>query len=328
MRRHVAFYTGLLGFSVAKAVLGDEATERMYTKSITPELLRASVLAVPPLARDRNGEIVESENRGLAKHIEAGGVSTLLYGGNANLYHCRISEYAAFLEMLERIVAEDTWVIPSVGPTFGMCMDQAAILAKTDFPTAMVLPAQGPATNEGIAEGVKRFVDAFGKPAVVYIKEDGYLEPETLARLFDEGYVSFLKYAVVREDWRVDPYLKAIVEVIDPQRIVSGIGEQPAIDHMRTFGLAGFTSGCVCLTPEKSKRMLERIQANDFEEARSIREEYVDLESLRNSINPIRVLHEAVTLSWIADMGPPLPFLSALNEEERKRVAGAVERLM
>ena len=300
----------------------------MYTQSITSELLGRSVLAVPPLARGRDAEIVESENRALVKHIEAGGVSTLLYGGNANLYHCRISEYEGLLEMLERIAGEDTWIIPSVGPTFGMCMDQAAILAKTDFPTAMLLPAQGPATNEGIADGLKRFVDAFGKPAVLYIKEHAYLSPEIIARLFEEGYISFLKYAVVREDPKVDPYLKAIVELVDPQKIVSGIGEQPAIDHLRTFGLAGFTAGCVCLTPGKSQSMLERIQSGDLEEADSIRQQYVELESLRNTINPIRVLHEAVTLSWIADMGPPLPFLSALSAEERERVAGAVERLM
>lgn len=300
----------------------------MYTKSITPDLLRGSVIAVPPLARGRDSEIVEAENRALVRHIEAGGVSTLLYGGNANLYHCRISEYESILEMLERIVAENTWVIPSVGPPFGMCMDQARILAKTDFPTAMLLPMQGAATSAGIAEGVRRFVDAFGKPAVLYLKQDGYLEPETLARLFDDGYVSFLKYAVVRENPRVDPYLNAIVGVVDPQRIVSGIGEQPAIDHLRTFGLAGFTAGCVCLTPGKTQGMLKRIQAGDFDAANAIREKYVEMETLRNAINPIRVLHEAVTLSGIADMGPHLPFLSALSEAERQQVAQAAKRLM
>ncbi len=300
----------------------------MFTKPFSPELLGRSVLAVPPLARDRDLAIDEAENRKLVNHIESGGVSTLLYGGNANLYHIRLSEYSSLLDMLERIAGDDTWLIPSVGPTYGLCMDQAKILAGRDFPTAMILPMNGLATSKGIAEGVKRFADAFGKPAVVYIKEDNYMDPDDIAELFAGGFVSFLKYAVRREEARFDPYLNRIIHVVDPKRIVSGIGEQPAIEHMRGFGLAGFTAGCVCLTPRYSQQMLECILANDFEAAEGIRRKYVEMELLRDSINPIRVLHEAVTLSGVADMGPLSPLLSGLELEDRDRVAQAVDRLM
>lgn len=298
----------------------------MYTGPITPELLRRSVIAVPPLARDANLEIVESENATLIRHIEAGGVSNLLYGGNANLFHCRVSEYQGLLEILERSSGKDTWVIPSVGPAWGMAMDQASLIAETDFPSAMLLPMQGAVTSDGVIEGAKRLAGALGKPAILYIRQENYVYPDALGRLVDEGTVACVKYAVARGDPSQDEYLSRLVGAIDPKLVVSGIGEQPAIAHMREFGLAGFTAGLVCLTPERTQRMLRRIQDGDFESAEAIRSSYEELEGLRNAINPIRALHEMVTLSGIADMGPQLPLLSGLSEADSIALRNAIDR--
>lgn len=55
--------------------------------------LAASVMGVPPLARRADYRLDAAQNRALIRHIEAGGVRTLLYGGNANLYHIAASEY-------------------------------------------------------------------------------------------------------------------------------------------------------------------------------------------------------------------------------------------
>ena len=46
------------------------------------------------------------------------------------------------------------------------------------------------------------------------------------------------------------------------------------------------------------------------------------------SINPVRVLHEAVTLSGVADMGAILPLLSGLNPVDRSRVQEAAAALL
>ena len=70
----------------------------MITTPITPDRLVASVLAVPPLCRRADGNgIDEGENRKLIRHIESGGVNTLLYGGNANFYHLPLAEHEAML---------------------------------------------------------------------------------------------------------------------------------------------------------------------------------------------------------------------------------------
>src|SRR5580765_5336286 len=95
--------------------------------TITPERLAASFLAVPPLCRNADLTLNEAENAKYIRFLEAGGIRTLLYGGNANFYHIALSEYDQVLTCLERAAGPDTLVIPSAGPLFGQMMDQAKI---------------------------------------------------------------------------------------------------------------------------------------------------------------------------------------------------------
>lgn len=300
----------------------------MQTTPVTPEQLNASVIAVPPLARDADLKIDREENARIIRHIEAGGVSTLLYGGNANFYHIAPSEYAGALEIIATESAGNTLVVPSVGPAYGTMMDQAKVLQEFDFPTVMVLPMQGLTTDAGVAAGFRKFVEALGKPAVLYIKFEGYLEPETVASLVDEGLVSWIKYAIVRKDTAQDDYLSRLIELVDPRLIVSGIGEQPTITHLTKFKINGFTSGCVCVRPDLSQAMLTAINCGDLTRAEEIRGIFQPLEDLRNEINPIRVLHGAVALANIAQTGPPLPLLSGLDPADAERVQNAAQVLL
>src|SRR5215213_8657556 len=148
---------------------------------LTPERLTASVLAVPPLARNADLSLNESENAKLIRHIETGGIRTLLYGGNANFYHIATSEFEELFAMLARLGGDDTLVIPSVAPTFGAMMEQAKIIRRHKFPTVMVLPLVGSTTSRGVEAGIRKFVDAAGVPALLYIKNDGYIEVEEVA---------------------------------------------------------------------------------------------------------------------------------------------------
>ncbi|MCA9077155.1 MAG: dihydrodipicolinate synthase family protein [Planctomycetaceae bacterium] len=300
----------------------------MNTSPITPATLSSSVIAVPPLARNGDLTLNRAENEKLIRHLESGGVTTLLYGGNAVLYHVALSEYAELLTLLSEAAGADTLMIPSVGPAYGTMMDQAAFLRDFDFPTAMILPQRDQCTFSGIATGVRRFVDSFGRPAVLYIKHDGLIDVRTVRSLMQDGLISWIKYAIVREDTSDDGYLRELVDTVGPDLIVSGIGEQPARTHMQQFGLSGFTSGCVCVAPKLSMEMLHAIKAGDNDSAEQIRRTFEPLEDLRNSINPVRVLHSAVALAGIADTGPILPLLSDLNEQDRERVKKAACELL
>lgn len=286
-----------------------------------------SVLAVPPLARKPDFSLNEAENRRLIEFLISGGVRTLLYGGNANFYHVGPRDFRTILEFLSDAVPEDIWVIPSVGPAFGNMMDQAEVLRDFDYETVMVLPATFPLTQEGAELGIRKFCEASGLKVVVYLKQEGYLAPAQVGALVRDGLVSAIKYAVVRKDTATDHYLSELVELVDPKRIISGIGEQPAIIHLRKFGLGGFTSGCVCVAPRKSMEMLRALDDGDYQEAEEIRRRFEALEDLRNSHGPIPVLHEAVRLAGVADTGPMLPLMTNLSETLWGQVATAALEL-
>ena len=115
-------------------------------------------------------------------------------------------------------------------------MDQSAILSDFPFSTAMMLSIRNGITYDGVVSGVRRFVEALGRPAVLYIK-----------------------YAIVRDDLLEEKYPRRLVDVVGSQQIVSGMGEPPAIARVRHFRLAGFTSGCVCVAPGFSTQMLQAL---------------------------------------------------------------------
>ena len=300
----------------------------MQTTPITRDDLARSVVSVPPLARNDDLSLNAEENQKLIGHLESGGVSTLLYGGNALLYHIAPSQYADLLGQLEAWAAEDTLVIPSVGSSYGMMMDQAKVLCNTAYPTAMVLPQPNVVTYEGVERAIGDFVQAAGKPAVVYIKQLGYIEVENVKRLVESEAVSWIKYAIVKDDPAVDEYLTRLKDAVGTELIVSGIGEQPALPHMQTFDVTAYTSGCVCVAPALSMHMLRLIQAGEYEAADQVREIFKTLEDLRNAINPVRVLHSAVAGAGIAETGPLLPMMSPVSASEAVEIADAANELL
>jgi len=300
----------------------------MNTSPITSDSLRKSVVAVPPLARDAGLQLNRDENMKIVRHLETGGVRILLYGGNANLYHVQPSEYPRLLEMLAEIAGDETQIIPSVGPAFGTTMDQAAVLRDFPFPTAMILPQRDMTTSSGVATGVRKFAEKLGRPVVLYIKHEGFIDVTDVERLVNDRLVSVIKYAIVRDDAAQDRYLRELTGRVDPQMILSGMGEQPAIVHMRDFRLVGFTSGVVCVAPKLSQQMLDACVGGDFKRADDLRWVMRPLEDLRNEIHPVRVLHAAVKLAGIAETGPALPLLSDLEEEHHAAVEKAAKELL
>jgi len=286
--------------------------------------LRQSVIAVPPLARDAALEVCRAENEKIIHYLEAGGIRSLLYGGNAIFYHMRLSEYGRTLEMLAESTGDETVVIPSFGPSYGVAMDQVDVIKEHPFPTAMLLPSRDVVDQQGIATGVRYLAEKLGKPLVLYLKFDRWLDPALIRSLESDGVISWIKYAVVRDDPSKDDYLRRVQNVFPSERIISGIGEQPAIVHLRQFGLAGFTSGCVCVAPERSMEMMHALHREDDATAEQIRRWFEPLEDVRNEINPIRVLHYAVSAAGIADTGPMLPMLGELSSDDESRIRSAV----
>lgn len=264
----------------------------------------------------------------MIRHIESGGIRTLLYGGNANLYHMPLREYAPMLALLADAAGPDTRVIPSVGPDFGKMIEQADLLRNSGYQTAMVLPMQGFTTPQGVAEGISRFVDRAGMPVTLYIKSEQYIDLDTLQALVESHKVLCVKYAVVRPNPNDDPFLQGLIARISSRRIVSGMGERPVLSHLGHFGLASFTTGSGCIAPKACMALLRALQRHDMAEAERLYSLFLPLETLRDSVSLIRVLHDAVTWSGVADMGAQLPLLSSSPQSMRGEIEATAKQLL
>jgi dihydrodipicolinate synthase/N-acetylneuraminate lyase len=293
------------------------------------------VLPVPPLARksDAARSIDFPENDRLVRHMAEGGITRLLYGGNAFLYHIPLAEYESLLDWLAGF-KRDFLVIPSAGPSYGRLLDQAPLLRKKDFACVMALPSADPRDAIGLERGLREFADAVGAPLIVYLKDetnfgsDREAGLDAVARLVESGVCVAIKYAVVRQDPSVDAYLDSLLRRVDRGKVISGIGERPAVCHMRDWGLRGFTTGSGCVAPRLSNMLWEACARGDFPQAEAIRAAFLPLEDLRDAWGPSRVLHQATELAGLSRTGPILPFLSELTEEQLEPLAAVSRELL
>ena len=60
---------------------------------------------------------------------------------------------------------------------------QARLLRGSGYRTAMVLPMQGFTSPDGMAEGIRRFVDAAGIPVTLYLKSEQTIDIERIGVL-------------------------------------------------------------------------------------------------------------------------------------------------
>lgn len=305
----------------------------MKTSPVTIDDLHG-VFPVPPLARrrDERRTIDFEQNRRIVDHLVAGGMTRFLYGGNAFLYHITLGEYEELLGWLGEFPGE-LWPIPSLGPSFGRAIDQAALLRRHRFPCAMMLPCADPRDAAGLERGLREVAQAAGLPLILYLKDlnnfGTNLEAglDVVARLVDEGLCVWIKYAVVREDPREDGYLRGLLERVDRKHVISGIGERPAIVHLRDWGLPGFTTGSGCIAPNLSNAILTACRKQDYVAAEKTRESFMPLEDLRDAWHPAKVLHHATELAGVAETGPIPPFLSPLSDAQCRQLAPIAEEL-
>lgn len=303
----------------------------MNTGPVTPADLRG-VFAVPPLARAADRSFDVEQNARLVAHMREGGLTRFMYGGNAFLYHITLDDYERLLGWLASFEG-DLWPIPSLGPSFGRSMEQARLLRKHKFPCAMALPSGDPRDAAGLERGLREVADAAGMPLVLYLKGEDNLGADkeagldAVGRLMKSGVGTMIKYAVVRQDPSKDAYLDGLLRRVDRDRVISGMGERPAIVHLRDFKLPGFTTGSGCVAPRRTQALFDACAHKDFEGAEKLRADFMPLEDLRDAWNPAKVLHQAVELAGLARTGPILPHLSPLSAKQADELAPVARRL-
>jgi dihydrodipicolinate synthase/N-acetylneuraminate lyase len=304
---------------------------------MTRELLSLDgVFAVPPLARSagNNRAIDFEQNSRIVRYIAQGGISRFIYGGNAFLYHVTLAEYEQLLDWQASVQRDGQLLLMSAGPSYGRLMDQAPLLRRFAIPCVMILPGGDPRDATGLERGLREFAEAAGARLMIYLKEETNMGADLMAgldavgRLVDDGVCIAIKYAVVREDPGEDKYLDELLKRVDRSRVISGIGERPAVTHLRQWGLPGFTTGSGCLAPRLSAAVFSACRERDYAEAERVRARFLEFEDLRDAWGPGRVLHQALELAGIADTGSIPPFLSELSAEQKSRMRPVVEELL
>jgi dihydrodipicolinate synthase/N-acetylneuraminate lyase len=293
------------------------------------------VYAVPPLPR-RSGSrrtIDFDAAQRVVEHIESGGITRFLYGGNAFLYHTSLDEFECLVGWLAQFEAPRL-AIPSLGPAFGHAIDQARVLRRHGFAAAMLLPCNDPRDAAGMEAGAREIAQAAGLPLILYLKSEDAFGADTRAgldavgRLVHDDVAAAIKYAVVRQDPATDAYLSALLDRVDRKRVLSGIGERPAIAHLCDFGLGGMTTGSGCIAPRRCSEFFAACDAAEWTRAERIQQIFMPLEDLRDAWGPARVLHHATELCGIAPTGPIPPYVSPLDASQLARLAPVARRLM
>jgi len=292
------------------------------------------VFAVPPLPRRRDARrtIDLDAAEAVARHIESGGITRFLYGGNAFLYHATLGEFEMLAGWLASFEAP-RWPIPSLGPSFGRALDQARVVARHRFPAVMMLPCGDPRDAKGLEAGYRDVADAAGTPLILYLKSEDAFGADTEAgldavgRLIADGVAVAIKYAVVLDDPATDPYLEGLLRRVDRSRVVTGMGERPAIVHLRDFGLTGMTTGSGCIAPRHCQDFFDAANAGEWHSAETLRSIFMPLEDLRDAWGPARVLHAATELAGIAPTGPIPPYVAELEPGQIERLAPVARAL-
>jgi dihydrodipicolinate synthase/N-acetylneuraminate lyase len=306
----------------------------MKLAPVSPEDLRG-VFAVPPLSRKVDtSRSIDFENSDLiVRHIGKGGITRFIYGGNAFLYHIKLYEFGRLLDWLSSF-SGGLWAIPSIGPAYGRAIDQASMIRPYSFPCVMILPCSDPRNARGLERGYREIAEAAQAKLIIYLKQeanwgtDREAGLDAVGRLVDDGICIGIKYAVIRDDPSKDAYLEGLLKRVDRKFLISGIGERPAINHLRDWKLAGFTTGSGCVAPRLSQMIFESCARNDFDTAERLRAEFLPLEDLRDQWGPAEVLHFATGLAGIAKTGSVPPYLSDLSDEQVQTLAPVVNRLI
>ena len=203
-------------------------------------------------------------------------------------------------------------------------LDQIALLKPHRFPTVMMLPCADPRDAKGLEYGAREFVDKSGIPLILYLKDEPNFGTDldagldVVGRLVAEKYCVGIKYAVVRQRPSEDRYLEGLLKRVDRSYVISGIGERPAIVHMREWALPGFTTGSGCVAPALTQRLYELNVAGKWDEAEAVRQMFIPLEDLRDAWGPARVLHAATDHAHICKAGPIRPYISEISADQHR----------
>ncbi len=300
----------------------------MKTTPVTPSCLVSSIIALPAIARRQDGHINVEESRKIITWLAGAGVSSFMYGGIAGMFNARLSEYEEVLDLIESVAPSEAWMVPAIGGDYGKAIDQVAMLKKRDFPTAILLPF-APVQASGVATGIRKLADAYGKPLMVFFKSPDYLRPVDMAALVKDGALCGVEYGIAPDASGRSPHLETLLDLLgSAEWLIDGAGELTIVGNSK-FGIQGYTSGTGLLAPHLSMALLDAVRRGDRPAIETLSRPFHDFDAVRGAYSAIPVVHAALSLVGIAETGPMGPFFeSTFDEAATAHITRVAQALM
>ncbi|MCH8291895.1 dihydrodipicolinate synthase family protein [Candidatus Poribacteria bacterium] len=297
----------------------------MGKKTLDREACRnVLVVAITPRRKDRQVDLagVRQNVRYLIKH----GIDFIMPEcGTGMVYDASLAEYEAVVGTFIDEAGEDAYIVPGIGPGFGRALEMGQIARSLGVDGVMIMPIVGPASANGVYNGLKEITENVQLPTILYQRRLDIMPVENVVRLCELDSVVGLKYAADN--------LKAFDVIVegagDQAAVICGMAEEPCIEYM-AHGAIGFSSGMANFVPRMSLTLHRKFTAGDKAEAQRLRDVMIPFENFRGENSAkysSSALHAAMDYVGLAG-GPAIPFAEDVAPKDLPQVQAMVDVLM
>ena len=282
------------------------------------------VVAIAPRREDQQVDLGGAHKN--VRYLIEHGVDFIMPAcGTGLVYDMSLDEYEALVGAFVDAADHEACIVPGIGPGFGRSLEMGRIAQSLGVAGVMIMPIVGPASAEGVFNGLKEITKAVQLPTILYQRRLDIMPVEHVIRLCELDGVVGLKYAV-----EATGAFEAIAERVgDRAAMVCGMAEEPCITYMER-GAIGFSSGMANFVPRMSLTLLRKFASGDKDESERLRALMVPFEDLRGERGArysASALHAAMDYAGLTG-GPVIPFACDVASEDLPRLHAMGDRLM
>ena len=184
-----------------------------------------------------------------------------------------------------------------------------------------IMEAYFPVADAGIESYFRAIADAVDIPVVLYTNpqfQRSDLTLDVIARLAEHPRIRYIKDASTN----TGRLLSIINRCGDRIRVFSASAHIPAA--VMLIGGVGWMAGPACIIPRESVRLYDLCRASRFDEAMALQRRLWRVNEVFARFNLAACIKAGLQLQGY-DVGDPVPPTAALNAEQRKVVAAALE---
>ena len=184
-----------------------------------------------------------------------------------------------------------------------------------------IMEAYFPVADAGIESYFRAIADAVDIPVVLYTNpqfQRSDLTLDVIARLAEHPRIRYIKDASTN----TGRLLSIINRCGDRIRVFSASAHIPAA--VMLIGGVGWMAGPACIIPRESVRLYDLCRAGRFDEATALQRRLWRVNEVFARFNLAACIKAGLQLQGY-DVGDPVPPTAALNAEQRKVVAAALE---